>query len=98
MPREKVCIDLKGLVCADADNRIYARLLEQRRAAPMHARVWVYDGDDALGDARFYEGIGAGRSLAVMGARLERNVNARAFGLCARHLEGICFAVGTPAI
>jgi len=69
MPREEVRIDFKGLFCADADNRIYVRFLQERRAAPMYARIGVYDGDDALRDARFYQGIGARRGLSVMGAR-----------------------------
>jgi uncharacterized protein (DUF1684 family) len=54
MPREEVRIDFKGLFCADADYRIYARFLQERRATPMYARVGVYNGYDALGNARFY--------------------------------------------
>jgi len=70
MAREEIGIDLKGLLFAHADDRIYARFLQQSRAAPMHTRIGIYDSDDALRDARLYQRCGTGRSLAVMRARL----------------------------
>jgi hypothetical protein len=53
-PAKEICVHLKGIFFADADNCIYPRFLQERRAAPMHARVGVYNGYDALGNARFY--------------------------------------------
>ena len=67
---KEIRIYLERLFRAFADDRVYARFLQERRAAPMYAGVGVYDGDDAAGDACRYECIGARRGLAVMGTGL----------------------------
>ena len=43
-PPKEVGVDLKRFVFAQTYHRIYPRFLEERRAAPMHARVGVDDG------------------------------------------------------
>ena len=98
MPREEVGIDLKGFLFADADNRIYARFLQQRRSAPMNARVRVNDGDNALRDFGLNQCIGARCCLAIMRAWFKRHIDACASGLLARDLQCIGFAVGAAAI
>jgi hypothetical protein len=47
-------------------------------ALPAHARIGVLDSKHDTRDARFDQGIGAGRCAAVVTARLERNVRRRA--------------------
>ena len=98
MPREKVGIDLKRLIFADAYDGVYARFLEERCAAPVYARVGIYDGDYATSDFGLYKGIGARRGLAVMRTGLQHAIDARAFGLLPCDLQRISLAVRTPAL
>ena len=77
---------------------IYASFLQQRRAAPMHARIGVDTSDETACNTGLYEGIGAGRGLSVMAAGFERNVSCCASRLGASDLERHSFSMGAAAI
>lgn len=47
---------------------------KQRMALPRDLRIGIGDGRDHPRDARSDDRVGAGRRLAVMGARLQRHI------------------------
>ena len=74
-----------------------ARLAQPGIAAAADPRVRVFERGDDPGHARCEDRIGAGRRLAVVGARLERDVERRSLGRRAGRLERDALGVRPPA-
>ena len=70
---------------------------QQRVAAPCHLGVGVLDRRHHAGDPGRDDGLGAGRRLAMMGARLERRVERRPARRRAGAPQRLGFRVGAPA-
>ena len=73
-------------------------LLQQGCAPPIYAGVWVNHGDEAAGNSRVYQRIGARRGLAVMAARFKGDIGRGSTRLSARDLQRDRFGMGTAAV
>jgi hypothetical protein len=66
-------------------------------AAAPNARVWIFDRDDRAGQSSSDDRVGAWACLSVMRARLQGDVDGRAFGARAGHCNRLGFGMGTAA-
>ena len=89
---------LGSLILAQPHTYIYPRLLQQGCASPIYAGVGVDNRYKAAGYPCLYEGIGAGRGLSVMAARLQRHISGSSARGAACDLERGGFGVGAAAV
>ena len=88
----------RSLGLTEPHPHVYARFLQERCAAPVYAGVGVYGGYKAAGNSGVYQRVGARRGLAVMAARLQRNIAARAARLATCDLQRNGLRMGAAAV
>jgi len=74
-------VEPAGLFLAEADLDLDARPAQPLDALAASVRRRIEHGDNDAGDSGGEDGLGAGAGLALMAARLERDVHRRPFGL-----------------
>ena len=77
MEGEKAAVQLAALLLEHADGDLDARLAQLRYASALHLGEVVLTADDHPAYALPDYQVGAGRRLAVVGARLQRDVHRR---------------------
>lgn len=87
----------RGLLGPAAGVNLNASRAEHVDALPVYTRIIVFEGYNNAGHLRIYQRLSARRSLAYMGAGLQRDIGRRVFGERARLGEGHDLCMGATA-
>ena len=90
---EKPCMGLRSFGRSNIGRHRYTRVTQPRDALPRGAWVGIILGDDHTGHPRLDQGHAARRGLAVMIARLKRNIGSRPPRALPRLSQGLRFSM-----